>query len=191
MLSTHHTLNVGMQSIMTNRIKDIDDLFTMFHDFEIVGLKLDSNMLTMEILIPWSEIWNIDDYKMTFLFNGCTSLKCQYDKRTSNILKKTENGGYHPSKEHLTTDPDEIVKLELDVQSHEFMKPDIFILHCNSSLSRGNHIGGIEYGRIELLASNYQIFDNEMNEMTLDKMKGWATDWWNSIQKMWDDQRNS
>ena len=54
---------------MKDRIKDIDDLFSMFHDFEIVGLKVDGNILTMEILLPWSEMWDIEDYKMTFRFD--------------------------------------------------------------------------------------------------------------------------
>lgn len=44
---------------MTNRIKDIEDLFSMFHDFEIVGLKREKDILTMEILLPWSEMWDI------------------------------------------------------------------------------------------------------------------------------------
>ncbi|MGB6036023.1 MAG: hypothetical protein WBG42_07130 [Cryomorphaceae bacterium] len=176
---------------MTIRINDIDDLFSMFHDFEIVGLKLDENILTIEVLLPWSEMWDIEDYKMTFRFDGCLGLKCHYWKRTSNELQEWEKGVYYPSEEHVTTDPNEIVKLELDVQRHEFNKPDQFTLHCNSSTFAGSEIGGIEYGRIELSAADYQIFDNEMNEITLDKMKNWATEWWDEIEKMWDEQKEN
>ncbi len=174
---------------MKDRIKDIDDLFSMFHDFEIVGLKVEGNILSMEILLPWSEMWNIEDYKITFRFDGCNGLKCHYWKRTSNGLKEWEKGVYYPSQEHITTDPNEILKLELDVQNHDFKKPNNFVLNCNSSSSHGNQIGQIEFGRIELNATNYQIFDNEMKEMPLDKMKSWRTDWWEGIQKMWDEQK--
>ena len=182
-------VTVGVHLKMKDRINDIDDLFSMFHDFEIVGLNLDDNILTMEILLPWSEMWDIENYKMTFRFDGCKSLKCHYWKRTSNELKEWEKGVYYPSEEHVTTDPNEIVKLELDVQSHDIKEPDNFILHCNSSSSHGSEIGQIDFGRIEISAADYQIFDNEINEMTLDKMKSWATEWWDGIQKMWDEQK--
>lgn len=174
---------------MKDRITDIDDLFSMFHDFEIVGLNLNDSIISMEILLPWSEMWDIENYKMTFHFDGCKSLKCHYWKRTSNELKEWEKGVYYSSEEHVTTDPNEIVKLELDVQSHDFKEPDNFILHCNSSTSHGSEIGQIDFGRIEISVADYQIFDNEMNEMTLDKMKSWATEWWDGIQKMWDEQK--
>jgi hypothetical protein len=175
---------------MTNRITDIDDLFSLFHDFEIVGLKLDSNVLTMEILLPWSEMWGIEDYKMTFRFDGCTKLKCHYLKRTSNELIEWEQGVYYPSEEHVTTNPKEIEKLELDVQRHDFKEPDNFTLHCNSSTSQNNQIGGIEYGRIEMRVTDYQIFDNEKKEISIDKMKDWATQWKDEIQKMLDSKKN-
>ena len=160
---------------MTNRIKDIEDLFSMFHDFEIVGLKLEKDILTMEILLPWSEMWDIIDYKMTFRFSGCTSLKCNYFVQTN--------------KEYTTTDISEIVKLELDVQSCEFKAPNGFSLHCNSYANHGDTINSIAFARVELNVSDYQIFDNDNHEMTLDKMKQWGTDWWDGIQKMWDEQK--
>lgn len=172
---------------MTNRIKDIDELFSMFHDFEIVGLQVDKSILTMEILLPWSEMWNIDEYKMTFRFKGCRNLKCHYWKRTSNGLEKGEKGTYYPCQEHVTTNPSEMVRLELDVQNHDFSMPDNFVLHCNSSQTHRDQTRQIEFGRIELNASGYQIFDNEMNEISLDKMKSWGTEWWDGIQKMWDE----
>jgi Ni,Fe-hydrogenase III small subunit len=36
---------------MKNRTKEIDDLFSTVHDFEIVGIKLHSETLRMEILL--------------------------------------------------------------------------------------------------------------------------------------------
>lgn len=55
----------------TDKIKEIDDLFSMFHDFEITALSLENKTLTMEILLPWASMWDIDDYKMMFEFGGC------------------------------------------------------------------------------------------------------------------------
>lgn len=173
---------------MSNKIKDIDDLFSMFHDFDIVGLRLDKGLLTIEILLPWSEMWDIEDYKMTFRFTGCNGLKCRYWKRTGTELVKWEKGVHYPSEEHITADLDEVLGFELDVQSHEFTEPNTFVLHCFTSSSPGNEIGQIDFARIELKATDYQIFDNEMKEMTLDQMKIWGTEWWNEIQKMWEEQ---
>jgi hypothetical protein len=174
---------------MTDRIKEIDDLFSMFHDFEIVELELAEFVLNIKIRLPWAEMWKIEDYKMTFVFYGCSHFQCHYFKRISNELKKWENGVYYPSEEHITNELGEIEKLELAIQSHDFEKPDKFILHCNSSTSFGNKIGQIDFARIELGATDYKIYDNESNEMTLDKMKEWGTQWWDKIQKMWDEQK--
>ncbi|MEO0403882.1 MAG: hypothetical protein AAF193_03330 [Bacteroidota bacterium] len=142
----------------------------------------------MKILLPWAEMWDVEEYTMTFLFEGCTYLRCHYWKRTSNELKKRGKGVFFPTEEHVTTDPTEVVQLELDVQRHDFKEPDHFVLHCNSSSSFENQIGQIEFGRIELSATDYQIFDNEQNEIPLEKMKSWGTEWWDSIQNMWDQQ---
>ncbi|PTB97238.1 hypothetical protein C9994_03745 [Marivirga lumbricoides] len=161
---------------ITNKYQEIDKLLLMFHDFQIIGLEKESNTLKIETHLPWGEMWDIDDYKMTFLFYRCNNFKCHYWKRTSNELKEWEKGAYYPSEEHVTTNLYEVLKLELDVQSHDFKEPDIFFLNCDSSSSHGNQIGQIEFGRIELNASNYQIFNNEMNEIKLDKMKSWRNE---------------
>lgn len=151
---------------MTNRIEEINDLLSIFHDFEIVGLNLKNSVLTMEILLPWREMWNIKNHKMTFLFYECNKLKCSYSKHGTNQVETT---------------PDEIVKLELDIQSHEFKPENDFILHCDSSI--------VGYAEIEINASDYKIYDNKNNEISLEKMKAWATEWWNEIQKMWDEEQ--
>lgn len=174
---------------MTDKIKEIDELFSMFHDFEIVGLEMTSDILKMEILLPWSEMWNIEEYKITFLFSNCRNLNCIYYKRTSNELQKWEKGLCYPCDEYSTENIQEILQLELDIQSHDLQKIDFFTLHCNSSTSYGNQIGQIEFARIELSVSDYKIFDNENKEISLDKMKEWGTAWWDGIQKMWDDQK--
>ncbi len=175
---------------MTNRIQDINDLFSMFHNFEIVGLKLENQTLTIEIILPWSEMWNIENYKMTFEFDGCKNIICIYHRRTSNELIRTETGDYYYPTEELTTSKlNEILKLKLDVLNHGFQKPNNFELFCDSFTSHKNAINGIDFAIIRLSALDYKIFDNDGNHMSLYKMKEWATEWWEGIQKMWDEQK--
>jgi hypothetical protein len=175
---------------MKNRAKEIDDLFSMFHDFEILGIKLYNETLRMEFLLPWSKMWGIENYKLTFKFEACNKFVCHYFKRIGTELVKHEKGIHYPASEFITKDILEIKQLELDVQSHNFKEPDNFILYCNSSTSFGNKIGQIDFARIELTAKDYKIYDNDNNEISLEKMKEWATEWWNGIQRMWDEQKN-
>ena len=173
--------------MIRNKIQEIDDLFTMFHDFEIVGIRLVNDVLTLQILLPWSQMWNVDNYIMTFEFQGCKSIKCNYHVRVSDELVQTETSRYYPTEEKFTTDPSEIVKFELDIQRHLLIKPNSFKLFCTSSSGIG--IGQVESATIELTTTNYKIFDNKGQEMSLDKMKAWSSDWWQKIQKMWDEQK--
>lgn len=45
-------------------------------------------------------------------------------------------------------------------------------------------------GQIKFNANDFVLFDQGLNSLSLDKMKGLATMWWDSIQKMWDDEAN-
>ena len=168
---------------MTAKQQDIDDIFSMFHDFEVVRLDLQDNVLAMEIILPWALMWKNDDYRMTFKFYECKSLHCIYDKR----INKTLDGPVtfpQPTEELETSDVKIIESLRLYVQSHEFEEPDNYKLYSNSMAD------GIEFGILHLKASDYQIFDEAGQEMSLDKMKEWATEWWDGIQRMWDEQKN-
>lgn len=171
----------------TDKIKEIDDLFSMFHDFEITALSLENKTLTMEILLPWASMWNIDNYKMMFEFGGCEYLKCTYYVQTSNELIETKEGVYFPKKELFTSDLNEMVKLNLDIQSHKFTEPNNFLLHCDSLTSFENTINANDFAFIELTASDCKIFDNHGIEMTLNQMEEWCKEWWDGIQKMWDE----
>jgi hypothetical protein len=173
---------------MVDRIDEIDDLFSMFHDFDVIGLSFNDEVLTMIIILPWSEMWDIKSYKMTFQFFGVENLKCFYFKRTGTELIKWEKGLCYPTDEHVTVETNEIVDLELSIQSYEFHEPNRFILHCHSASSFGNRIGQIDFARIELNVKDYKIFDNEINEISLNEMKEWGKDWWNRVQKIWDEE---
>lgn len=43
---------------MTEIQKEINDLFTMFHVFEIKEFTYDNSIIQMTIQIPWGEMWN-------------------------------------------------------------------------------------------------------------------------------------
>ena len=169
---------------MNDKTQQIDELFSMFHDFEIVGINVDDENCVMEILLPWSEMWNIENYVIKIYLKNFKNLECHYFKRTSNKLIEWEKGAYYPSDEFITSDPKEIVKLELDIQRHDYIEPDKFILHCNSSSSFGNKIGQIEFARIVFNAKDYEILDNENNRISLTKMKEWHKQWWAEIDKI-------
>lgn len=167
---------------MTAKKQDIDDIFTMFHDFEVARLDLQGGVLTMEIILPWGYMWNNYDYRMTFKFFGCDSLCCIYHKRIDNVAEPVTI--HHPTEELETTDTIVIEGLRLDVQRHKFEEPDKYILYCNSMAD------DVDGAHLLLSAIDYKIYDNAGEEMTLDKMKEWATEWWDGIQRMWDEQKN-
>jgi len=157
----------------------------MFHDFEIVDIIKENDVLTLETVIPWGELWDIENYKLTFKFSGCKSLKCVYLKRTSNELVTIENASYYPTVSRTTEDFEEIKKLELNIQRHSFASPNIYTLYCNSF---GD---GVESGTLEFTTDNFQIFDNEHQLISLDKMKDAATEWWKSIEDMWRNEKKT
>ena len=174
---------------MKDRISEIDELFKMFHDFDIHTLELEDRILTMRISIPWCEMWEIDEYILTFKFTECDEFSCIYHVRTSTELVQWEKGVYYPNEKKVTTDIGVIEKMELDVQNHEFLEPNTFYLNCNSSTSFGNQIGQIDFGQIIMKASNYQVFDPGGEEIELSQLKLWENDWWKSIEKMHEDNK--
>lgn len=175
---------------MTDVAQDIADLFSMFHDVEIVGLDLKDEVLRMETLLPWCEMWGRESYLLTFELGGCKGITCQYHVRTGNEVVRKDGKVFYPTDEHLTSDPREISGLRLDVLGGDFDRPDRVTLHCERGVPGPDHEGVIEYARIEFQAASYRIFDDEMNEMSLDRMKGWAEEWWDGIREMWDEQKS-
>lgn len=103
--------------------------------------------------------------------------------QTSNELIETKEGVYFPKKELFTSDLNEMVKLNLDIQSHKFIEPNNFLLHCDSLTSFENTINATDFAFIELTASDCKIFDNHDIEMTLNQMEEWCKEWWARMQK--------
>lgn len=163
----------------------------MFHDFEIYSLELRDKVLTMRISIPWCEMWEIDEYILTFKFFECDKFNCIYDVRKSTELVHWKEGVYYPTEEKETSDTVLIEKMKLDIQNHDFLEPNTFKLNCNSSTSFGNEIGQIDFGQISFNANNYQIFDPEGLKVELTQMKSWANDWWKAIEKMMNENKET
>jgi len=172
---------------MTDRQQDIDDLLSMFHDFDIVNAELNRDTLILAITIPWGSMWIKDDYTYTIRLEliGCTFFSCDYYKIKSKELIKIGDNRYQRDTEKITTtNPTDLNGLELSIQSRTNIQPYTYELHCISNEE-------IDFATITLTTTDYRIFDQDGKEITLDKMKQWGTDWWDGIQKMWDEQKRT
>ncbi len=167
---------------MAEKQQDIDDLFSMFHDFSIASAELDKDVLTLGIIIPWGEMWNIDEYKIRVELVGCSGISCTYHPFKDDDLNRAKPRVHQATEQKITTDPGIIATLGLDVQRHSYNPPNTYVLHCNST----SDIAG---GELTLTATDLKLYDRDGLPLTLDKMKQWGTDWWDGIQKMWDEQK--
>jgi len=156
---------------MATSRQDIDDLFSMFHDFEIVQMKHENKVLTITMSTPWAELRDEKDFIIILELYGCDHVTCEY----------SEMNGVN----NVTSDCKLISTLGLDIQSHKFYPPDIYEFFCEA---HNNNV--IADGQIKFNTNDFFLFDQEQNLLRLDKMKELATMWWRSIQKMWDDEAN-
>jgi hypothetical protein len=187
MPALHKYLSVSGHCKMTDRQQEIDDLLSMFHDFDIVNAELNGDTLILAITIPWGSMWIKDDYTYTIRLEliGCIFFSCDYYKIKSKELIKIGDNRYQRDTEKITTtNPADLNGLELSIQSRTKIQPDTYELHCISTEE-------IDFATITLTTTDYRIFDQDGKEFTLDKMKQWATDWWDGIQKMWDEQKRT
>jgi hypothetical protein len=172
---------------MTDKQQEIDDLLSMFHDFEIINAALNGDTLVLTITIPWGSMWEEVDYAYTIRLElmGCNYFSCDYYKIKSKELIKIGDKEYQSDTEKTTTTkPADLNGLELSIQSRKNIRPCTYELHCI-----GND--DIDFATITVSTTDYHIFDKEGKEITLEKMKQWATDWWNGIKKMWDEQKRT
>ena len=170
---------------MTEKQQEIADLLSMFHDFDIVTAELMGETLVLAITIPWGSMWEKDDYSYTIQLElmGCTYFSCDYYKILSTeLIKIGENRYQKDTAKITTTDPADLAGLELSIQSTKNIQPDMYEVHCISDEE-------IDFATLTISSTDYRIFDQDGKEITLAIMKQWATDWWNGIQKMWDEQK--
>lgn len=130
-------------------------------------------------------MWEKDDYSYTIRLElmDCNYFNCDYYRIKSKELIKIGDNRYQRDTEKITTTkPADLNGLELSIQSSTSIPPSNYELHCN-----GND--DIDFATITVSTTDYQIFDKDGKEITLETMKQWATDWWDGIQKMWDEQK--
>ncbi|MBC5992709.1 hypothetical protein [Pontibacter cellulosilyticus] len=167
-----------------NRQQEIEELFSMFHDFEIQSVSKDGEALTLEFVIPWGQVWNpaILEYQIKVELSGCRNLLCEYFVFKDDEANKLKPLALRETEIRTTNAPQTIEELGLEVQSYTYTQPDSYVLHCNSS----KEIAG---GELTLTATDYRIFDSFDKPLTLDQLKQWAAEWWGRVQEMWDEQK--
>lgn len=161
---------------MTEIQKEINDLFTMFHDFEIKEFTYDNSIIQMTIQIPWGEMWNDWEYSIQMELSGCEFILCTYSEilnTPDNLAKNCVDRLYI---DKLTSDPKLIETLGLEIQRYEFQMPNKYTFLCNCSKVYG---GGI----LTFTADNFKIFTKEGNQIDLQEMKNWSRAWWENIDK--------
>jgi hypothetical protein len=171
------------QQFMQTTQDDIQDLFSMFHDFELKTVKYENEVLTLQIEIPWSQLWDNDkSYEIRLEVHGCKYFYCDYQERIHNGPFKSFENINLDRIEYSTKDIATIMSLRLSIQSHVFKSPNHYIFYCNGKEK-------IDEGQLMFTTDSYKLFDENDNILTLDKMKEIATLWWDGIQNMWDNQK--
>ncbi|TMI75723.1 MAG: hypothetical protein E6H09_00250 [Bacteroidetes bacterium] len=151
--------------------EDINDLFSMFHDFDIVNIKLEKEVLVITINTPFGELWGVDEYILLVELTGCTGVTCEYLNKNGKL--------------ETTCDCDKISALGLDIQSYQYHPPRQYEFFCDG------HNRYIESGQMRFDADTVGVFDRNHNQITLDILKKLATMRWESIQRMWDEQKTN
>ncbi len=159
---------------MTEIQNEINDLFSMFHDFEIKELSFENNVIQMTIQIPWGELWNDWEYSIQMELSGCEFILCDYSEilNTPDNLAKNRVDRLYIDKS--TSDPKLIDAIGLEIQSHQFSEPNKYLFLCNSSKEYA-------FGKLAFTADNYKIFNKEGNQIVLQQMKSWSEEWWENI----------
>lgn len=162
----------------TTTRQEIDELFSMFHDFEIVLMTYDKGTLDLTIRIPWGELWDDLDYKIKVTLSGCAFIHCDYYEVINTPDNLSKNWVDRAAADKSTNDPKIISELGLEVQSHNYYSPNKYEFLCNSGSEN------CQGGKLTFTADNYKIFNNDGVQIDLKQIKKWSTDWWNSIQKI-------
>jgi hypothetical protein len=151
--------------------QDINDLFSMFHDFDIKNIKLEKEILVITINTPFGELWGVEEYIVIVELDGCTGVRCEYLDKNGKV--------------EITSDCEKISALELDIQSYQHHPPRQYEFFCDG------HKRVIENGQIRFDADTVGLFDRDHKPLTLDTLKKLATMRWESIQRMWDEQKTN
>jgi hypothetical protein len=169
---------------MTDKQDELTGLLSSFHDFDIVEAQLTENVLTLGLVIPWGSMWIVDDYsyKIKVELLGCYQFLCSYwILKSKTLIPVGDNRSMRDTEEKATTIPTDILPLELSIQSSTFISPNKYEFHCIAGPE-------IDFATVTITADDYRIYDQNGNNITIDTFRQWHKDWWDGIQKMWDDQ---
>jgi hypothetical protein len=169
-------LRLKQQSNKMDKQQELNDLFSLFHDFEITLLTYQKNTLNLTITIPWGEVWNDWNYQIRLELAGCDFFQCDY----SEFIDGDNLSSDRKTIDKTTNDPSTISDLGLEIQSHTYAPPNKYAFKCNSSR---NCAGGL----LTFSADDYKLFNAEGVPIDLTQMNKWSTDWWEKIRKMWDE----
>lgn len=162
---------------MTDR-QEIDELFSMFHDFEIIKLAYHDDILNLTIQIPWGQMWNDLDYFISVELTGCDFIICDYAEVLNTPENLAKRWGEQSHIDKSTNDQQIISNIGLEVQRHEFYPPNKYKFLCNSS--KNTQYGG---GHLSFTTDNYKIYNKEGIQIDLYQMEKWCREWWDNIQK--------
>jgi hypothetical protein len=151
------------------KIDEISELFELFHDATILEIFYNKPILVFRIKIPW--YWDDHNFEILLEISGCNDLFCSYGVLIIDPFNP-KSLVYCKSEERSTTEPDEITKLQLEIQSFELHDPNTFEFFCNSSA----HL--IAGGNLKFSADDYRLFDNKGKEITIEHMNNWFDDFW-------------
>lgn len=160
--------------------REVEELLSMFHDFELIGVSRAGDVLSLNFVIPWGQVWEptVLDYQIKVKFFGCEYLKCEYYTFKEDKANISELRALRETEDRFTTDTAEIALLGLEVQHTTFQEPNLFTLHCNSS----KNIAG---GKITFSSHACHVLDSNDKHISLKQLKLWSTKWWGSIEHMW------
>ena len=148
----------------------INNLFLLFHDFQIVKLEYLDDKLSLTMKIPWGQLWNDYDFKIKLEISGCNFIECVHGE----IIQNPDNLALmlRKSIDKVTTDPLIISNLLLEVQRHASLDENAYKFFCNSSNPKCSG------GELTFTATQVQVVDMAGQEITLLKMEKWFSEFW-------------
>lgn len=161
--------------VMANKQREeLNDLFSMFHDFEVIKLEYKDAVLTLTIEIPWGQLWDDLNYHIKLELTGCEFITCDYAELLNTPENRSRNAVDRSYIEKSTQDQKVISEIGLEVQRHTFLPPNQYEFICNSSKDYAG-------GHLIFTADGYSLFNKENEKIDLEQMKKWSTDWWKRI----------
>ena len=130
-------------------------------------------------------MWIVDDYsyKIRIDLFGCYEFLCKYwVLKSRKFILIDDNRAMRDTAEKVTTIPTDILALELSIQSSTFAPPNKYEFHCIAGPD-------IDFATVAITADDYKIYDQNGDNVTIEIFRQWHKDWWDGIQKMWDDQK--